>query len=163
MTTFFLYPNKGLVQNGTGPGLSVDNTPVNRGSVAAAACRNDNTTLPKACNVTVTGPAASGQNYYVRITSLYSNADLVLSSVNPGIGFSGAQALIDSTGKAQDVLRRIQVRRSLNDDQGIPDYSLQVAAGLCKRYMVAPGTPTPVAIDPGVTNPNDIAGICALN
>jgi hypothetical protein len=50
----------------------------------------------------------------------------------------GAQAVIDSTGKAQDVLRRIQVHVPLtpSSENSLSDYALQSSEALCKRFIV---------------------------
>ena len=61
--------------------------------------------------------------------------------------FKGAQVVIDSTGRANDVLRRVQVRItggtttfSYGDNTGnYPDNVLESADSICKRLSVAPG------------------------
>jgi hypothetical protein len=62
------------------------------------------------------------------------------------LNISGAQTLIDSTGKAQDVLRRIQVRVSTHDSYDIPS-GTAAAGSICKQISVAPegstGSPNP--------------------
>lgn len=59
-------------------------------------------------------------------------------------GFENGQVLIDVTGKAQDVLRRIQVRMSVKGGSartnyaGFSDYAIQSADSVCKLYEVSP-------------------------
>jgi hypothetical protein len=56
--------------------------------------------------------------------------------------FSGAQAVVDTTGQAQDELRRIQVRVQLDataDPQTIPANGLGSNATICKRFPIKPG------------------------
>lgn len=78
---------------------------------------------------------------YVRVQSVYKNSDIELTgtdtSGNP-IQFKNAQALIDSTGKAGDVLKRIQVRLPLQTgtSNDLSDYAIQTTDSLCKRFSV---------------------------
>jgi hypothetical protein len=53
----------------------------------------------------------------------------------------GAQAVIDSTGKAQDVLRRIQVNVPLRatSQNELSDYAIQSTDAICKRFSVMNG------------------------
>jgi Tfp pilus assembly protein PilX len=96
------------------------------------------------CSVTVNLPANS-DSYGARIVSLYRDApNMILSgtiaSGNPAT-FSGAQAVVDTTGQAQDQLRRIQVRVQLTataDPSTIPDYAMSSSADICKHFSIMP-------------------------
>lgn len=58
-------------------------------------------------------------------------------SITSSLGLKGAQIKVDSTGKAQDVLRRIQVRLPLNatgSQNQLPDNALQSTDSICKRF-----------------------------
>jgi Tfp pilus assembly protein PilX len=94
------------------------------------------------CNFTVTGLTQNA--YYMRITSLYRDVALQVSATNGGgaaIEMEGAQAVIDSTGKAQDVLRRIQVNVPLRatSQNELSDYAIQSTDAICKRFSVMNG------------------------
>ncbi|HSX00197.1 MAG TPA: pilus assembly PilX N-terminal domain-containing protein [Patescibacteria group bacterium] len=110
-----------------------------------ANATNANNRFGLACTNTDCGLTITGMNanyYYMRVTSIYKNVSLQMSGTtsagNP-LKFEGAQALIDSTGKAQDVLRRVQVRVPLMGDSknALSDYAVQSISGLCKRFAVA--------------------------
>ena len=80
----------------------------------------------------------------MRISSLYKDASLKISATSASGGelrLVGAQAVIDSTGKAQDVLRRLQVRvpLSYSTKNELSDYSIEMNLSLCKRFSVATG------------------------
>jgi Tfp pilus assembly protein PilX len=63
------------------------------------------------CTLTINGLSQS--QYYMRISSLYKDVSLQINATNAAggpVSLAGAQAVIDATGKARDVLRRIQVR-----------------------------------------------------
>lgn len=101
-----------------------------------ASCSNTS------CHLTVHG--LTGSSYYMRVMSLYQDSGLKVSAQdNSGkpLGLESAQILIDSTGKAQDVLRRIQVNVSVakTGQQYFPDNGLQSAGSICKRFSVADG------------------------
>lgn len=82
---------------------------------------------------------------YLRIRTVYkSTANLVIDGYGGGAtaDFANAQAIVDVTGRAQDVLRRVQVRVPLNGETGtanaFPEFAIQSNQDLCKTYVVAP-------------------------
>jgi Tfp pilus assembly protein PilX len=84
------------------------------------------------CKLTVNG--LSSNQYYMRLISIYQDSSM---SVTSTLGLKGAQVKIDATGKAQDVLRRIQVRLPLNtggSQNQLPDNALQSTDSICKRF-----------------------------
>jgi len=91
------------------------------------------------CSVTVQG--LGEQAYGVRLRGIYEDARVTVTAVdssNNPVEISGAQVMIDSTGKANDVLRRVQVRLPLASSAGsIPDFAIQTTDTLCKRLQVA--------------------------
>ena len=94
------------------------------------------------CDVRLT-PSISSSDYYTRLTMIYQDSDTVTMSGSTASGaakFSGGQAVIDVTGKAQDQLRRIQARIPLNlNVNPIPYFALQSTDDLCKLLGVASG------------------------
>lgn len=93
------------------------------------------------CSLTING--LSQNSYYMRISSVYRNMAMqVTGQDNTGaVHIAGAQVVIDATGKAQDVLRRIQVNvpvLSTSQNQ-LSDYALQSTTAICKRYAVMNG------------------------
>jgi hypothetical protein len=91
------------------------------------------------CNLTFTG--LSTNQYYVRVSSIYKEVSLQLNAFNSSgtpLELQGAQAVIDATGKAQDVLRRIQVHVPLTPSSvnRLSDYSMQSTDAICKRFII---------------------------
>lgn len=120
-TVFFVPFNSGSISNNT--------TLSSRGDVVGARC--DDTS----CKVQIDG--LGGTNYYMRVTTLYrTNSSLIVSTPGANKSFANAQATIDSTGKAQDVLRRILVAVDLTDANvhKIPSGALITKDSICKRY-----------------------------
>ncbi|PJE65669.1 hypothetical protein COU91_00385 [Candidatus Saccharibacteria bacterium CG10_big_fil_rev_8_21_14_0_10_47_8] len=86
------------------------------------------------------------QHYFVKITNLYADTDVMFRSAQSDaykpVSLRNAQAVIDSTGKGNDVLRRISARVSVSpngndqvgsDLMGRPEFGLRTAETICKR------------------------------
>lgn len=113
------------------------NTPVTTahgggGRVINAACNNTQ------CEITINNLNTNA--YYMKAISLYQNASLEVSGADgagSAISLTGAQIIIDATGKAQDVLRRIQVHMPINgygSRNQLPDNAIESTDSLCKRF-----------------------------
>lgn len=91
-----------------------------------------------ACNVTI--PVAGGPtpNLYLRVTPLYGSTHFGVTLLSGGmpVNFNGVQPIIDSTGQASDVFRRIQARVSLTSDATLPEYALESGNNICKAFEV---------------------------
>jgi hypothetical protein len=153
--TAFLYPT-----NNAGGATSTaygSATGANQGGKILTRCNGAN-----GCTMTVTGLPATPA-YVVRFRTIYGSSDLTITANNGAANIIGAQAIIDVTGKAQDVLRRIQVRVPLTQAASdAPAYALFGGDGICKRYGISDReTPPATTVDnAGITDPN---GACAIN
>lgn len=100
--------------------------------------------------------------YYARITPLYKPLiGFTITAYNSGnkLPLAGQQAMIDVTGKAQDVLRRIQVRIDISNvnKYAKAEAPLESNESICKRFVTAPGyvwVPDPGLAAPGDTSDN---------
>jgi len=100
--------------------------------------------------------------YYLRMLSLYIGVPLQINGTDingNAVKFVGAQVIIDSTGKAQDVLRRIQTYVSAtgrSDRNANPDNAVSSFGPVCKRFSATggffsndtAGIPSSVVTDP---------------
>jgi len=100
--------------------------------------------------------------YYLRMLSLYIGVPLQINGTDingNAVKFVGAQIIIDSTGKAQDVLRRIQTYVSAtgrSDRNANPDNAVSSFGPVCKRFSATggffsndtSGIPSSVVTDP---------------
>jgi hypothetical protein len=106
-------------------------------AATGVTCTNTN------CSLTVDVSSAGSANYYMRVSSIYKDVSMQLTATDGGgqVNLSGAQVLIDSTGKAQDVLRRIQVRAPIapTSRNQLPDYAMQSTSSVCKRFSIMQG------------------------
>ena len=99
----------------------------------------------KLCSMKLTGHGTTSE-YFVRLSMIYQDADSVQLTATDTTGtvrFSGGQAVIDVTGKAQDQLRRIQARIPLTaGNTPMPNFALQSTQPICKQLAVGPGLTT---------------------
>lgn len=91
----------------------------------------------------------------LRLVSLYQPTHVSIKLLNSGgtaVHTANAQAMIDVTGRAQDVFRRLRVRVPIsNDNFPYPGYTLQSAEDICKLFDVTPSNPSNPAAG-GVVN-----------
>ncbi len=105
-------------------------SPSNTGIQQSGACSNIS---PYNCTATINGiPDGS----YVRIIPIYGSMAMAISE-KLGNDLKGAQAIIDATGKAADVLRRIQVRVPIgNMIKDAPRYTAEATNSICKHFTI---------------------------
>lgn len=109
-----------------------------------------------ACSTILTLPTAVGEasgstnrTAYLRLSPYYNATNFEVSLLNNGspVKFRGVQPEIDSTGRANDMFRRVVTRVDLVDTSfPYPDAALDVTGNLCKDF--------------GVTNNRYVAGNC---
>jgi hypothetical protein len=149
--TAFVYPKAGgggdtlTYGNGSQNGYT-PNAGAPQGLVQSGGCDDE------ICKFVING--LNFPNAYMRVRTVYLDAQKVSvrvgdSTVEEDGSFTptrlkGAQALVDSTGKSQDVLRRLQVRIPLVGKEpsdpaarSYSDYALQTTDSICKRYVVS--------------------------
>lgn len=154
--TAFLYPRSGGSACPSGNSVAYEygtGSSQNQGQIVDGQCNGTKT--PRHCSVTITGVPFGAATNYIRLKSIYTNSAVTIQAfdyLNKPLTLTGAQAEIDSTGKANDVLRRVKVRVPINDGNNYPEYALEAAGAICKRYSVWPG---------GFSN-DDSSPACAL-
>lgn len=120
-------------------------------NVVAANCGLSSYTQ---CTAKIVG-LSGHRDFSVRVSSMYEPVDTLTIAPDHGgvpIPVSGAQVLVDVTGKANDVLRRIQVRLSSGGTP--PTDAIESNGSLCKRfetdsgYFAIPGD----IVDPDTAN-----------
>ena len=99
-----------------------------------------NASCPAApCTATIKLAVPSAQAYTLRLQSIYSNVSVVIDSVKDQSGTAvtlvNSQSLIDVTGHANSVYRRVQVRLPTASNL-TSSFSLQTADSICKRMNV---------------------------
>jgi hypothetical protein len=103
-----------------------------------------------ACSITLDVPApidGGTRTAYLRLTSLY-NATHFRITLN-GTDFRDVQALVDSTGRANNLFRRVQSRIDLLDTTfQYPDAALDLGGNLCKDFAVTAEGSSGAVCDP---------------
>ncbi len=163
--TAYLYPTSQTQVPGSGAySLGIGDTAAN-GPILSGGCNpsggpDHSTTYP--CSVTITGLGAGGYTgpYLVHFLNLYDASNIILKYYHdPGNltgTFKKGQIIVDSTGKAQDVLKRLRVQFQLPGIDGfvhssgleLPDYAIE-GQNVCKRLQTNPAT---AAGDPAKTD-----------
>ena len=90
--------------------------------------------------------ARMSDQYVMRVRSIYANANATISATDTLTGnrteLTGAQVEVDATGRANDVLRRVQVRLRAVERQDLeasyPEPVFQAMEGFCKVLTVVP-------------------------
>lgn len=88
------------------------------------------------------GVASANNNLYLRVTPVYGQSHFQLGLLNGGtpVDMSGVQPVIDATGRAADVFRRLQARVRINPVGNLPEYVAQSANTICKNMIVSDGS-----------------------
>ena len=143
--TFFAYPqNGGAATHAYGS--------ANNGQILQAAC-----SAGDKCSITINNlPTAApyGSMFYVRLKAIYNDVTIktCFNACDGTTPIGGAQAEIDSTGKASDVLKRIKVRvpdpGSTETTKYKPEFPLDTKDAICKQLDVLPAVTT----DTGLCN-----------
>jgi hypothetical protein len=128
--TFFLRPVT------SGGSNSLDGTSAD-GTIAQVNCSDD-----ASCSIDLTNIGGMMvANAYIRVEPIYNAASITIEAYS-GLAqqdLVGAQYSIDVTGRANDVYRRIEVRRPIMANWDFPDAVAQSGSDLCKQFEVWPG------------------------
>lgn len=150
--TLFLYPTSGgLTTNGfVGRDLRKDTPSGNpraddQGDTPLPTmCRNNVSSGGYSCQMNLTLPAPIGgdvanRNAYLRLTPFYKATHFEVKLFSSGIqvNFEGVQPKIDSTGRANDLFRRVESRVELTDPSfPYPEAAVDVSTEFCKDFTV---------------------------
>lgn len=130
----YLWPKGVTLLSGANSSLSFVST--DQGAIVEGECIAAKS--PKECKATINIPntVINTNSLYLTLSSIYSDASVTIKGYNDNSSFKfkGAQAVIDSTGKSADVLRRIQARVSLSDSWEIDNFVVSSIGAICKVY-----------------------------
>jgi Tfp pilus assembly protein PilX len=152
----FLIPS----QVGAGPDTpinlsTVDPLPHQFGQAKTAVqqvqCQNTPATVQVgnyACVATVVLPDDPGlrgnnNNYFLRVTPLYGATHFKIRLRDPRgsyKNFSVIQPVVDVTGRASDVFRRVQARIRMPLSADLPEYVTETAGDICKNMQISDGS-----------------------
>lgn len=131
-------------------------------NITAADCGGNSPTYTR-CKMTIT-ELGGGNEFSLRLNSIYRASNVSIVAYQSGgdpLELSGAQIVVDATGKAQDVLRRIQVRLPIEANRSpvTSSYAIQSNASLCKRFRTSK---TYFDVPSGIQDPDPTNDMCRL-
>ncbi len=146
--TLFLYPSG--ISNEIGPEGVFSYLMDSRKSKDAnilrqVKCEDEFNSNRYACKATILLPQAIGQSNnertaFLRLNGLYGNGNdfrIQLFNGSTPVKFAGAQAVVDSTGRANDQFRRVQSRVELDVSSfPYPEAAVDITGNLCKTFLV---------------------------
>jgi hypothetical protein len=118
----------------------------NSGQILNGNCRPTITTdFPRKCGVVITGLTQS--DYLITMQPIYPNKPVHVTIKAKDfdgtvLRIANGQILIDSTGKAQDQLKRVQVRMPAHTGFPHTDYGLESMSSICKLLQLTPSIDT---------------------
>lgn len=85
---------------------------------------------------------STANNYYLRITPIYGATHFRVALVNSGaeVNLDQVQPVVDATGRAADVFRRLQARVLVNQLTNLPEFAAESATTICKNLQVTNNT-----------------------
>lgn len=153
--TIYMYPNAATSANtGTSTAFRASGALATEGTIVSGSCFTSNT--PRACNASITGINSS--DFYVRMKAIYKPVQVYVSATDSGgnvLKLQGAQAVVDATGRAKDVVRRIQVRVPLTPSYYFPEFGIETGNTICKRMSIFPGGAQVISPPAGLGSYND--------
>lgn len=139
--TLFLYPSQGGVPNGGTVSFDQDSNPPSAAAGAPLVPVHCLTTGVYSCSVNLGLGSNTGKTSFIRVTPIYKSATFQLQltgGANPL--FDGVQPVVDSTGRANDLFRRVEARVRMENNVLYPEYAVDVQNSFCKDYAVGADT-----------------------
>jgi len=143
--TLFLYPSgvaNSTAATTTNTSFINDVRRVGTKSPTVVNCKGSLTSGGYACTtiINLPNPVNGGtRTAFLRLTSLYNKANYRVTM--PGTTFDGVQPEIDSTGRANNLFRRVKSRVELVDTNfPFPDAAVDITGNLCKEFKITDNT-----------------------
>ncbi|MBP7807240.1 pilus assembly PilX N-terminal domain-containing protein [Candidatus Saccharibacteria bacterium] len=133
----FLYPND--VSIPSNDSVAYGTAPASQGKFLKGNCTAAAT--PNPCSVEITG--VNRTSAFLRLKAIYNGVNVTVQAFAAGsntpLELANAQAEIDATGKAADVLRRIKVSVPLTTGSSVyPEFAVEAFESICKRFNTWP-------------------------
>lgn len=136
-STLFLYPSQtGAVD----ASFANDGRLVENGPTLIKCNSLGNSAYACSATINLPDPDESGtRTAYLRLSALYSNATFSVQLMNGGsvVNFNGVQPEVDSTGRANNIFRRVKARVETQSDFPYPESAVDVTGNLCKDFFVS--------------------------
>jgi Tfp pilus assembly protein PilX len=142
--TLFLYPNNvATANNQYNFGVNdLRRSPLNAPKLIR--CETNLSQFAYSCTATLKLPASidgqtgTNRNAYLHLGALYNDShfQIKLKQGSTPVRFDSVQPIVDSTGRANDVFRRVQARVQLSSDYTYPDAAIDLQGDLCKNFTI---------------------------
>lgn len=140
-STLFLYPRTTGSETGDFT-LNARRSPTT--APTPVKCQPNFNTRNYACKMTLALPAPKNGSLMnrganLRLSSLYNDTQIeikLLDAAGEYVNFNSVQAEVDSTGRANDLFRRVKARVELTASMPYPEAALDIAGNLCKEFFV---------------------------
>lgn len=147
-STLFLYPLALGPADQTTMSFSLDARKSPANAPRAVDCRTSLAGGGYACKAIIqlpdpTNGSAANRTAYLRLSAIYNKAHFqikLLDSAGGDVKLSGVQPEVDSTGRANDLFRRVVARVELRGDIAYPDAEIDLLGNLCKNFTVTSTT-----------------------
>jgi hypothetical protein len=129
----------GFVNPGNAPVPTVALTSGLDKQIINAGCSAGAATNEYACTAVINGFSPGAREYYLRLQSIYrpTHIQVTLRNNAVAVDLAGVQAVVDVTGRAGDVYRRVEARVDLaGSSYPFPDFALMSANDICKNFAV---------------------------
>lgn len=138
--TLFLYPSN-IVDTSKSFSSNVRITPATPNSPVLINCKDSLSAGGYACSATLILPRTvnASQRAYLILKSFYKSTNFRVTLLNSGsaVRFDGVQPAIDSTGRANDLFRRVQTRVEMIDTSfPYPQAEIDINGNFCKDFMI---------------------------
>lgn len=137
-STLYLYPNRNGLS--TGFDFATDGR-LNSKRIDRVGCQADLAGDLYHCRaeVTIPGGVRSSDEAFLRLVAHYNDTHFAIKLFQGAnlVPFDGVQPAVDSTGRANDLFRRIESRIELTDASfPYPEAAVDIAGDLCKTFRV---------------------------
>lgn len=149
--TLFLYPSAAIANDTKLFNTDFHTLPKRTGiGPQAVTCKSSIATGGYACSATiklpnpigsVPGPNGVNRTAYLRVSAFYNKTSYSVSLAKGGtvVPFDGVQPQVDSTGRANDLFRRVQSRIDIIDP-AYPDAAVDITGSFCKDFTITDNT-----------------------
>lgn len=138
--TLFLYPSATGIAD---KDFAIDARKTPPKAPQQVKCTNSFVTSEYACTATIRLPepingSSANRNAYLRLSALYNGAHYRIKLKNGAtdVKFDRVQPEVDSTGRANDMFRRIKARVELKGDFIYPEAAVDITGNLCKNFTI---------------------------
>jgi hypothetical protein len=137
-----------LCPDGTSGGATYavsGNTGVDSGQILSSSCTvapgASGTNPPHLCSVHLNVGPLNDSTYFLIMRGIYNNPVQATATMTGSTGLlniGDAQMLVDSTGQAQNILKRVQARIPESNEYNLPNAAVQ--GEVCKQIEIGPTT-----------------------